>query len=493
LQTYFLSFISLITTKTELHNQSSTMKIQIAFAVATSALLSSFLIQFTRADAAVLKRSAMREDESTALYESDHRELHAVRAGKIIQVNFDEVNAFESEKVEYQNTEIYFENISAQSAQYMHEKYHKKGQKFGFKRAARTKPNYGAVTDSSNGDKMTISCPEGSFAFKEVRLMPTMDYFGNKSPSGNKVITVVMKGYDKDDNVVARKRIFLNFDEMIRAKRVKFRKKKGFKDLRKVTFESWGNKSHLVQFGMDNLIFEITEPCIVPEPVSPTSESPISGADTGGVAPSCPCFDADDLDKASVDIASGSYTFYPDPTCEGSASKSNSISYSDTSSGHPSALGYEVRTGECRESDVFRMISTSEEAACRSLLDEKCAEHKIVFDAAAIAAVPSCPCFDANDLDKAAADVASGSYTFKPATTCTGSDSGSNGIVYTDSSRGYDRLMGYEVRSDSCRKSDIFFFTSASENSVCKSLLTSKCAEHSSTFDAATAAATPLE
>ena len=90
---------------------------------------------------------------------------------------------------------------------------------------------------------------------------------------------------------------------------------------------------------------------------------------------------------------------------------------------------------------MFHIISTPEEAACRSLLDEKCIEHKDIFDDAAIAAVPSCPCFDADDLDKAAADVASGSYTFKPATTCTGSDSGSNGIVYTDTSREYSRMV----------------------------------------------------
>jgi len=139
------------------------------------------------------------------------------------------------------------------------------------------------------------------------------------------------------------------------------------------------------------------------------------------------------------------------------------------------------------------MISAPEEAACRSLLDEKCIEHKDVFDVAAVAAAPVCPCFDADDLDRAAVDVESGSYTFESTMTCTGSDSDSNGIVYTDTSRGYPILMGYEVRSDSCRKSDMFFVTSASENSVCKSLISSKCIEHSRIFDAAAAAVTPPE
>ena len=102
------------------------------------------------------------------------------------------------------------------------------------------------------------------------------------------------------------------------------------------------------------------------------------------------------------------------------------------------------------------MISAPEEAACRSLLDEKCIEHKSVFDAAAIAAVPSCPCFDADDLDKAAANVASGSYTFKPATTCTGSDSGSNGIIYTNDSMGYPIMVRMFVSSPSCSLSFMF-------------------------------------
>ena len=85
---------------------------------------------------------------------------------------------------------------------------------------------------------------------------------------------------------------------------------------------------------------------------------------------------------------------------------------------------------------MFHIISTPEEAACRSLLDEKCIEHKDIFDDAAIAAVPSCPCFDADDLDKAAADVASGSYTFYPDPTCKGSASQSNSISYTTYSSG---------------------------------------------------------
>uniref|UniRef100_A0A7S3VC37 Uncharacterized protein n=2 Tax=Chaetoceros debilis TaxID=122233 RepID=A0A7S3VC37_9STRA len=136
------------------------------------------------------------------------------------------------------------------------------------------------------------------------------------------------------------------------------------------------------------------------------------------------------------------------------------------------------------------MASAPEEAACRSLLNDKCTEHSSVFAAAAAAASATCPCFDTEDLDKAAEDVASGSYTFRSATTCTGSDSGSTGIVYTNDSTGYSIMMGCEVRANSCRKSDMFRETSASENSACRSLITSKCVEHSSIFAAAAAANT---
>jgi len=212
-----------------------------------------------------------------------------------------------------------------------------------------------------------------------------------------------------------------------------------------------------------------------------------------GVSATCPCFNAQDLDKASTDIASGSYTFYPETTCKGkdSASATNSITYTNDEMGYPAMLGYEVTIGECRKSDMIFMASAPEEAACRSLLNDKCTEHSSVFAAAAAVADESatCPCFDTEDLDKAAEDVASGSYTFKSASTCTGSDSGSNGIVYTNDSRGYPMMMGCEVRTNSCRKSDTFRETSASENSACRSLITSKCVEHSSIFAAAAAAA----
>jgi len=214
-----------------------------------------------------------------------------------------------------------------------------------------------------------------------------------------------------------------------------------------------------------------------------------------GVSATCPCFNAQDLDKASTDIASGSYTFYPETTCKGmeSASATNSITYTNDEMGYPAMLGYEVTIGECRKSDMIFMASAPEEAACRSLLNDKCTEHSSVFAAAAAAVVESasatCPCFDTEDLDKAAEDVASGSYTFRSATTCTGSDSGSTGIVYTNDSRGYSIMMGCEVRANSCRKSDMFRETSASENSACRSLITSKCVEHSSIFAAAAAAA----
>jgi hypothetical protein len=216
-----------------------------------------------------------------------------------------------------------------------------------------------------------------------------------------------------------------------------------------------------------------------------------------GLSATCPCFNAEDLDKASRDIASGSYTFYPDTTCKDSASGTNSITYTNDEMGYPAMLGYEVTIGECRKSDMIFMASAPEEAACRTLLNDKCTEHSSVFAAAAAAAAlpvadesATCPCFNAEDLDKAAADVASGSYTFESATTCTGSDSGSNGIIYTNDSRGYPIMLGYEVRSDSCRKSDTSRLTSASENSACRSLLNDKCTEHSSVF-AATAAAAP--
>jgi len=100
----------------------------------------------------------------------------------------------------------------------------------------------------------------------------------------------------------------------------------------------------------------------------------------------------------------------------------------------------------------------------------------------------NCPCFTAESLDIAVTQVASGAFTFNPEKTCTGSATGSDGIIYNDFSGEHPAAMGFQVMDGECREADALYVIDGKENASCRELLAAKCSEHASVIAAASLA-----